>query len=92
MSYLYWLVAIALGMGFAGLTAFLWSLRSGQYDDLDGAAQRILLHEENDTPLAQEARTELPAMARPNGDVTGKLQKSLARHTGTKGERCERRN
>jgi cbb3-type cytochrome oxidase maturation protein len=33
---------MALGLGLAGLFAFLWSLRSGQYDDLDGAALRIL--------------------------------------------------
>ena len=35
-------------MGLAGLGAFLWSLRNGQYDDLDGAAERILLEEEPD--------------------------------------------
>jgi cbb3-type cytochrome oxidase maturation protein len=28
----------------------MWSLKSGQYDDLDGAAERIL-HEENDAPI-----------------------------------------
>ena len=37
------LVPIALGLGLAGLVAFLWCLRSGQYDDLDGAAERVLL-------------------------------------------------
>jgi cbb3-type cytochrome oxidase maturation protein len=36
------LVPLALGLGLAGLLAFLWSLKSGQYDDLDGAAVRIL--------------------------------------------------
>ena len=36
------LIPIALGLGVAGLAAFLWTLRSGQYDDLDGAAVRIL--------------------------------------------------
>lgn len=43
MSYLTVLVPIAVLMGLAGLAAFMWTLRSGQYDDLDGAAQRILL-------------------------------------------------
>jgi cbb3-type cytochrome oxidase maturation protein len=43
------LVPIALGLGLAGLAAFMWSLSSGQYDDLDGAAQRIL--EDDDRPL-----------------------------------------
>lgn len=36
------LVPIAIGMGLAGLASFMWTLRSGQYDDLEGAAQRIL--------------------------------------------------
>jgi cbb3-type cytochrome oxidase maturation protein len=42
MSVLLYLVPAALGLGLIGLAAFLWSLRSGQYDDLDGAALRIL--------------------------------------------------
>jgi len=33
---------MALALGLTGLVAFLWSLRAGQYDDLDGAALRIL--------------------------------------------------
>lgn len=37
------LIPAALALGGLGLFAFLWSLRSGQYDDLDGAAQRILV-------------------------------------------------
>jgi cbb3-type cytochrome oxidase maturation protein len=45
-----YLVPIALGLGLAGLAAFMWSLRSGQYDDLDGAASRIL-HDDEDRPL-----------------------------------------
>ncbi|MBU2485409.1 MAG: cbb3-type cytochrome oxidase assembly protein CcoS [Alphaproteobacteria bacterium] len=39
---LVWLVAVAVGMGLVGLFAFLWSLNSGQLEDLDGAAERIL--------------------------------------------------
>lgn len=42
MNHLLILIPIALGLGIAGLLAFVWSLRNGQYDDLDGAAQRIL--------------------------------------------------
>lgn len=44
------LVPIALGLGLAGLAAFMWSLKNGQYDDLDGAAERILL--DDDKPVA----------------------------------------
>ena len=46
MSYLVFLVPIAILLGLAGLAAFLWSLRSGQYDDLDGAAERILMDDD----------------------------------------------
>ena len=42
MNVLVYLVPMALGLGLAGLFAFLWSLRSGQYEDMDGAALRIL--------------------------------------------------
>ncbi len=42
MTALLILIPAALFLGGLGLLAFLWSLRSGQYDDLDGAAVRIL--------------------------------------------------
>lgn len=51
MTLITWLVVVALGMGLMGLVGFLWSMKSGQLDDLDGAAQRVLLHELEDTPL-----------------------------------------
>lgn len=41
------LLPIALLLGLGGLVAFLWSVRAGQYDDLDGAARRILTDEED---------------------------------------------
>jgi cbb3-type cytochrome oxidase maturation protein len=56
MSYLVWLVPIALGMGIVGLIAFLWSMRSGQYEDLDGAAERVLLADAAETPLRSRGR------------------------------------
>ncbi|MBX5453125.1 MAG: cbb3-type cytochrome oxidase assembly protein CcoS [Acidobacteriia bacterium] len=42
MTVLIYLIGISLALGAGGLALFLWSLRSGQYDDLDGAANRIL--------------------------------------------------
>jgi len=44
------LLPIALLLGLAGLAAFLWSVRAGQYDDLEGAARRILTDDEDDGP------------------------------------------
>jgi len=43
------LLPIALGMGLCGLVAFFWALRRGQFDDLEGAANRILIDEESDS-------------------------------------------
>jgi cbb3-type cytochrome oxidase maturation protein len=36
------LIPVALSLGALGLWAFLWNLKSGQYEDLEGAAYRIL--------------------------------------------------
>ena len=58
MSVLFWLIPIALGMGVVGLAAFLWSMRSGQYEDLDGAAERVLLDREDDRPITGEIQQE----------------------------------
>ena len=49
MTDFFYLIPVALLLGAAGLAAFLWSLRNGQYDDLDGAAERILF--DDDVPL-----------------------------------------
>ena len=48
MSNLIYLIPIALLLGGIGLAAFLWALRSGQYDDLDGSALRILHDDQED--------------------------------------------
>lgn len=52
MNVLVYLVPLALLLGLGGLFAFLWSLKSGQYDDLDGAAVRVL----SDDDLPESAR------------------------------------
>lgn len=46
MSGLAVLIPVALGLGLSGLAAFVWSLNNGQYEDMDGAAVRILIEEE----------------------------------------------
>jgi cbb3-type cytochrome oxidase maturation protein len=40
------LLPLALGLGLVGLIAFFWALRSGQFDDLEGDALRILIDDE----------------------------------------------
>jgi cbb3-type cytochrome oxidase maturation protein len=46
MNVLVYLLPMALGLGLAGLLAFLWSLKSNQYDDMEGAALRPLSDED----------------------------------------------
>jgi cbb3-type cytochrome oxidase maturation protein len=52
MSVLLYMIPLALILGLIGLAAFIWSLKSGQYDDLDGAAQRILLNDDDEPPAS----------------------------------------
>lgn len=56
MDGLLYLIPIALLLGLLGLAAFLWAMGSGQFDDLDGAAERIL-HDDAD---GQEERPDPP--------------------------------
>jgi len=54
MTALLYLIPVALVLGLLGLGAFLWTLRSGQFDDLEGAAERIL-HQDDEHPVSEEA-------------------------------------
>ena len=51
MSVLVYLIPAALLLGLIGLGSFMWALRSGQFDDLDGAANRVL--RDDDLPEGQ---------------------------------------
>ena len=48
MTGLLYLIPAALFLGLLGLAAFLWALRNGQFDDPDGAAERILFDDDED--------------------------------------------
>lgn len=58
MNVLSILIPVSLGLGGLGLLAFLWSLRADQYDDLDGAAWRVLLDDDAAAPVDQDQRQE----------------------------------
>jgi cbb3-type cytochrome oxidase maturation protein len=58
MTILALLIPVSLAMGAVGLGAFVWSLRSGQFEDLDGDGQRILYDE--DAPLAPSRPDNAP--------------------------------
>jgi len=48
MDFVYVLLPLALFLGFIGLMGFMWALKSGQYDDLDGAAWRAIMDDDED--------------------------------------------
>jgi cbb3-type cytochrome oxidase maturation protein len=51
MTVLIFLIPIALALGILGLACFLWSLKTKQYEDLQGAANRILFDDIEEKPL-----------------------------------------
>lgn len=57
MNGLVLLIPIALGLGLVALAAFFWTVRSGQFDDLDGAALRILIDDDEPAPAPPDAVT-----------------------------------
>lgn len=54
MTALSYLIPAALFLGLLGVAAFFWSLRSGQFDDLDGAAHRILFDDDDETDAGKK--------------------------------------
>lgn len=52
MEVIYGLIPLMLIMGLIGVAVFIWSVRSGQYDDLEGEANRIIM--DDDDPLLPE--------------------------------------
>jgi cbb3-type cytochrome oxidase maturation protein len=64
MEVLIYLVPIALGLGLIGLGAFLWALKTGQYDDLEGAAWRALM-DDDEVDGTHTPQPSSPGQARP---------------------------
>lgn len=61
MDILLYLIPLALLIGITWLAVFVWTIRSNQYDDLDGAAQRILIDDEAaPAPSAPQPAPEQP--------------------------------
>ncbi|MCV6547134.1 MAG: cbb3-type cytochrome oxidase assembly protein CcoS [Cohaesibacter sp.] len=72
MSSLLLLIPVALGLGLLGLIAFLWSLRDNQYEDVEGAAYRILL----DDDLSPQEQAKINARREPEPDQDQKPSKA----------------
>lgn len=60
MNILVVLIPAALLLGLGGLGVFLWTLRSGQFDDLDGASLRILDSSHDDRPIGENSDNDKP--------------------------------
>lgn len=46
MTILLFLAPLSVALGLGAVAAFIWSLRSGQYEDMRGAAERILIEDD----------------------------------------------
>ena len=57
MKNYFYLIPIAIVIGLTALTTFMWSLKNGQYDDLEGAAERVL-HESSDAPISKNSSSQ----------------------------------
>ena len=66
MEVLIYLVPMALGLGLLGLVAFIWALNSGQFDDLDGAAWRAIM--DDDQPARAAPAQEKDGITEPARD------------------------
>lgn len=74
VTVLLYLIPAMLAMGALALVAFMWALKSGQFDDLDGAAERILMDDDDRPaqPAAQPSPAAPPAtVAPPPGSTRG---------------------
>lgn len=60
MNVLVFLIPVALFLGGAGLVLFFWAMRDGQFEDLDGAANRILIDDEEDDRTAKSEGDDPP--------------------------------
>jgi cbb3-type cytochrome oxidase maturation protein len=69
MTSLLWLIPLALMLGALGLFAFFWSMRTGQYDDLQGAAARILI--DDDKPIVDDDEVASGSHGAPDTQTPG---------------------
>lgn len=58
MDVIVYLIGVGLLIAGGALVLFMWSLRSGQFDDLDGAAHRILFDDDDDAPGPRPPRAK----------------------------------
>jgi cbb3-type cytochrome oxidase maturation protein len=60
MTALAWLIPCALALGGLGLAAFIWSLNSGQFNDLEGSGWRAIQDDADEPPPQQRPESRPP--------------------------------
>lgn len=68
MNVLLLLAPFSVFLGLVAVAAFVWTLRSGQYDDIQGSAERILIDDDADLSPADEENPPVPGEAPVEGD------------------------
>jgi cbb3-type cytochrome oxidase maturation protein len=64
MSVLIFLIPIALSVGLIALACFLWTLKNKQYEDMEGAASRILFDEEDEDEVDSKSDSDQDASSK----------------------------
>lgn len=70
MDQIVFLIPIAVLLGLIGLGAFLWSMKSGQFDDLEGAAYRVLFEDDDEEGKAENQRVTPTTQHDKSGEMT----------------------
>lgn len=71
MTILYLLIPLAVVLMAVAIGFFIWTIRSGQYDDLEGPAHRILMDDDDPLIPPYRARDEKPATKENDADASG---------------------
>lgn len=50
MNVIFLLAPVSVALGLIAVGAFVWTLRAGQYDDIQGSAERVLIDDDDDAP------------------------------------------
>ena len=81
MSILYLLIPLAVGLMVVAIAFFLWTVRSGQYDDLEGPAHRILM-DDDDPLIPHNARPKVAVRKTPADKTNAESASAVDRGCG----------
>ena len=70
MEVIYGIIPGMLILGLVALGVFFWAARSGQFDDMEGDARRILMDEDPPLTAAPDKKTASPSSPSGEGEAT----------------------